>query len=274
MQVSNGSLGSSDRRARRTLSDPSGESVDHRLPGITTPRVRRVNAGRWAGSCTSHGCLTGSVPSVTSILDSATRRVPVEFRFLGLDRRAFPFAAAAAAVWLVWAALMPAINDALPWADAVRPGDVFQLSETVTIVPPVGWGVRSGLRTTDQTSSGTASEPVQVVSGGIVASVITGPWTGTPSQLLASSEAIVDAESGVAFVPMSKVTTVTTTSGLTGVLQGVATTGVEGLVAAFVVEGTGIQLVVSGPPEQLAGHSREIGQMIASLRSSPEGGTR
>jgi len=211
--------------------------------------------------------------TLSTATDSAGR-VPVEYRFLGLDRRAFPFAAAAAAVWLVWAALLPAINGAVPWSDQVRAGDVFQVSDTVTMVAPVGWGVRSGLRTTDQTRSGAVSEPLQVVSGGVQASVQTGPFAGSPAELLASGEAIVDAEAGIVFEPMSRPTSVTTTTGVTGVLQGVSASGIEGLFATFVLDGTGIQVVVTGPPEQLSAHSREIAQMIGSLRQIPEGGTR
>lgn len=177
-------------------------------------------------------------------------------------------------MWLLWAAVLPAINGAVPWSDQVRAGDVFQVSQTVTIVPPVGWGVQSGLRTTDETRSGAASEPLQVVSGGVLASVTAGPWSGTPAELLASGEAIIDAEAGVVFVPMSRVTSVTTTSGVTGVLQGVSAAGIEGLFATFVADGTGLQIVVTGPPEQLSAHSREIAQMISSLRQVPNGGTR
>lgn len=203
-----------------------------------------------------------------------TGRVPVEYRFLGLDRRAFPFAAAAAAVWLLWAALLPAINDAVPWSDQVRAGDVFRVSGNATIVLPVGWGVRSGLRSTDQTRNEEASEPLQVVNGGVGASVTAGPWSGSPAELLASGEAIVDAQAGIDFRPMSKVTSVTTTGGVTGVLQGVSTPGLDGMFATFVVDGAGIQVVVTGPPEQLSAHSREIAQMISSLRQVPGGGAR
>jgi len=39
------------------------------------------------------------------------RRVPVEHRFFDLDKRTIPFAAAAAAVWLLWAIVLPQIDE-------------------------------------------------------------------------------------------------------------------------------------------------------------------
>src|SRR5690349_873276 len=109
-------------------------------------------------------------------------RVPVEHRVLGLDRRSFPFAVGALAVWLL---LVPRVDDAVPWSDQVRPGDVFRVTDAVTMTPAVGWGVRSGLRTTDTTASGTTSDDVVLVSGGVAFQITSGPWTGTPAQLLA-----------------------------------------------------------------------------------------
>jgi hypothetical protein len=35
---------------------------------------------------------------------------PVEHRFLGLDKRSFPYAAAVLVVWLVWAVIVPKLR--------------------------------------------------------------------------------------------------------------------------------------------------------------------
>jgi hypothetical protein len=107
------------------------------------------------------------------------RRVPVEHRFLGLDRRTFPLAGAALAVWLLWAVIVPAIDDAVPWRDTVRPGDVLQLTDGVTMVPVPGWGLQSGLRTTDRTRSGTTSEDVVLTTDGISFRVTSPPPSRT-----------------------------------------------------------------------------------------------
>lgn len=100
---------------------------------------------------------------------------------LGLDRRTFPFAVGALAVWLFCALVVPWIDEAVPWSDQVRPGDVFRVPDTVTMTPAAGWGVRSGLRTTDTTDSGTTSGNVVLVADGVGFQITSGPWTGPPS---------------------------------------------------------------------------------------------
>ena len=50
-------------------------------------------------------------------------RVPVEHRFLGLDRRTFPFALVAVAVWFVWTVLAPWVDERVAWNDPIRAGE-------------------------------------------------------------------------------------------------------------------------------------------------------
>jgi hypothetical protein len=88
------------------------------------------------------------------------RRVPVEHRFFGLDQRTIPFAAAAAAVWLLWAIVLPQIDERIAWDDPIRAGQRIQVTDDVTFAPAEGWGLLSGLRTTDVTSSGVRSAPL------------------------------------------------------------------------------------------------------------------
>ena len=82
------------------------------------------------------------------------RRVPVEHRFLGLDRRTFPFALVALAVWALWTVVVPWVDRQVSWDDPIRAGDVLRVTDNVTMTPIAGWGLESGLRTTDRTSSG------------------------------------------------------------------------------------------------------------------------
>ncbi|MGE3288353.1 MAG: hypothetical protein AB7J32_19965 [Pseudonocardia sp.] len=203
----------------------------------------------------------------------AKRRVPVEHRFLGLDRRTFPFAGAALAVWLLWAVIVPAIDDAVPWRDTVRPGDVLQLTDTVTMVPVPGWGLQTGLRTTDRTRSGTTFEDVVLTTDGISFRVTSGPGTGTPAELLRQSTRIVAAElGGGTLQPTGGTTTILTRQGDVGVLEDFATPVADGLIAALVYEPDGLQIIAAGAPPQLAAHAAEIDAMIASIRDD-RGGT-
>ena len=119
------------------------------------------------------------------MLRSAGRRVPVEHRFFGLDRRTIPFAAAAAAVWLLWAIVLPQIDERVAWDDPIRAGERIQVTDDVTFAPAEGWGLLSGLRTTDVTSSGQRSAPqVALTNNGISFFVQRGAWDGTPRALL------------------------------------------------------------------------------------------
>ena len=96
-----------------------------------------------------------------------------------------PFAAVAVAVWLLWAVIVPWIDDSVPWHDTIRAGDRIRLTEDVTFAPAVGWGLISGLRTTDRTKSGlAATQQVEVTADGVSFFVQRGPWTGTPQALL------------------------------------------------------------------------------------------
>jgi hypothetical protein len=200
-------------------------------------------------------------------------RVPVEHRRLGMDRRTFPFAIGALAVWLLWVLVVPRIDAAVPWTDQTRPGDVFRVTGAVTMTPAVGWGVQSGLRTTDTTRSGTTSDDVVLVVDGVSFQITSGPWAGTPAELLAQSTLITRTlVSGGDFRVVDAATTIQTRDGDTGVLEGFATGRSEGLIAALVLDGQGLQVQAAGTPEQLAARAPQIGDMIASITDDRSAG--
>lgn len=193
-------------------------------------------------------------------------RVPVEHRWLGLDRRSLPYAAVALAVWVLWAFVAPAVDAAVPWTDQIRPGDVLRVTDSVTMVPAVGWGLQSGLRTTDRPASGDRSADILLVTDGVRFGIRTGPWAGTPAGLLTQSTAILAAEVGVdQFAVVEGATTIRTGDGDVGVVEGFSAPTSEGLLGALVLAGTGVQIEVVGRPDQLAAHAREIAAMIDSI---------
>jgi hypothetical protein len=196
------------------------------------------------------------------------RRVPVEHRFFGLDKRTIPFAAAAAAVWLLWAIVLPQIDERIAWDDPIRAGQRIQVTDDVTFAPAEGWGLLSGLRTTDVTSSGQRSAPqVALTNDGVSFFVQRGDWDGTPRALLDQVTKITTTESGGdGFAVSTRPTTIETASGLDGVLEGFRSARVEGLIAAFVAGGQGIEVQVVGTTEQLNKHTDEIVRMLASFR--------
>jgi hypothetical protein len=197
----------------------------------------------------------------------AARRVPVEHRFLGLDRRTFPYALAAVAVWFVWTVLAPWVDSRVPWDDTTRAGERIRLTDTVTFAPAAGWGLESGLRTTDITKSGQTATDVELTSDGVTFYVQRGPWRGSARQLLDQITKITSTTSGKeGFALSTSPVGFQTRSGHDGVLEQFRSTRVEGLLAALVFGAEGLRVQAVGPPEQLAGHADEIGQMLASIR--------
>ncbi|QJY49349.1 hypothetical protein [Pseudonocardia broussonetiae] len=198
-------------------------------------------------------------------------RVPVEHRLLGLDRRTFPYAIGLVVVWLLWVVALPAIDGAVPWNDTTRAGEVFRVTDTATITPAAGWGVQEGLRTTDRTASGDTSADLVLVTAGAAFQVTSGPWTGTPAELVASGVLLDRAVLGDDFRPTSAGETVRTDDGDVGALTSFATPTVEGLIVAFVFDGTGVQIQATGTPAQLAAHAGDVDRMIASLSDEGDG---
>jgi hypothetical protein len=189
-------------------------------------------------------------------------RVPAEHRLAGLDRRTFPFAVVALVVWVLWAYVVPAIDDATPWEDPIRPGDVLQLTPDATIVPPVGWG----LRTTDRPRSGFSPAPIVLTHDGVLVQITVGPWTGSAAELLRQVTAITTTTAqGQGFHVTSGADTFTTRDGIPGVLETFSSPRTEGMIAAVVIEGDGVQIQAVGPPEQAAGLARDVQRMLTSI---------
>lgn len=195
-------------------------------------------------------------------------RVPVEHRIFGLDRRTLPFALVAVGVWLLWTVIVPWVDGRIAWNDTIRAGERVRLTDDVTFAPAPGWGLVSGLRTTDRTSSGqTSTAQVQLTNDGVIFLAQRGAWDGTPRALLGEITKITSTEAGRdGFELSTRPTSIQTASGVDGVLEGFKTPRSEGLIAAFVFGDTGLQVQVVGAPAQLADRSEEIGRMISSIR--------
>ena len=200
---------------------------------------------------------------------AALRRVPVEHRFLGLDRRTFPFAIAALAVWALWVIVVPWVDRQVSWDDPIRAGDVLRVTDNVTLTPIAGWGLESGLRTRDRTSSGAkASGNVLLTNDGVQFAITSGPWKGTPAALLRQITKVTTTTSGDESLHFTAATrSIETEAGDAGVIEAFASGRASGLIAAFVFDGQGLEIQAVGPPEQLNSNVRDIAAMIASLRS-------
>ena len=207
--------------------------------------------------------------------ESGTRahRVPVEHRWAGLDRRSLPYAAVALGVLALWAWVMPWVADQVAWDDPIEPGEAIQVTDEVTMAAAPGWGVVSGLRTSDDTRSGeTSTDQTVLVKDGVVLSIVQGPFEESPARLLDQAELIVGALAGDSgFAVKGEVTNRTIASGLRGVAQDFTSASGVGTITTFVVDDTGIEIQSAGPRAQMAAHADEVEAMIDSL--TPTDGT-
>ncbi len=202
--------------------------------------------------------------------------VPVEHRWLGLDRRTIPLAAVVLGLMLVFMVAIPAIDDAVGWDDETRAGDVLDLGRGVTVVPPTGWELTSGIRVGDEPASGiTGDGAASIGSGGVQLTVTRGNFDGTPDELLDQVNRLrtaSDADGNRAFKVTGPRATVTTASGLTGVSEAYTSASGEGRVLAFTLDAgtdgttpTGVTITIDATDTAYANQSAAIGALIDSL---------
>lgn len=199
-------------------------------------------------------------------------RVPVEHRLWGLDRRTVPLAAAVLAVWLLWAFVVPWIDDHVAWNDPVPAGALLQVDKDVTMTPASGWDLEKGLLTTQRTRARETYDPSgsRLTTGGVTVTVRPGPFRGTPTQLLSRAERITTTLGGGKNVTVTTAPhTIETTQGTVGAVEGYRTLRGDGIVAAFVFGGRGVTVAAFGPPAEMQRLGGEVRDMIVSLRKGP-----
>ena len=189
--------------------------------------------------------------------------VPVDRRWSGLDRRTFPAAIVVAALILLWAVVLPAVNRVTP-ADYPRitAGDRLDLGEGVTIAPPVGWRLVEGF-VVGSTRSPAAGD-AEIAQSGVVASVHVAAFSGDADALLGQVEQD-DSSALPGFTVTGGRNTVDARNGITGLVEDFSSGSGEGLVAAYVFDGVGVTVVVDAVAGQFAVHSAEITAMLRSL---------
>lgn len=194
-------------------------------------------------------------------------RVPAEHRLLGLDRRTFVYAVPAVVVYLLWAWLVPWIDNQVPSDDPIRAGDVLQVTDRVTMTPSPGWGLVSGLRTSDKPRDGTvAMDQTILTKDGISFEVTQGPFKGSTRRLLRQIDRISTTTGDPAgFSVTGSPRPLTTDSGLRGLVEGFESQRNVGVSAAFVVDDTGIEVQVVGAPEAMKQRSSDIEDMLRSF---------
>jgi hypothetical protein len=212
-----------------------------------------------------------SAPAADSS-ELAGGRPPVEYRFLGLDRRTFALPLIVVAVAVLWAVVSPAVDDAVDYDDPVRAGDAFVLGPSATIAPPVGWEVTKGVRTRDQVRApNPAAARIDVAGDGVSVTTQAGEFDGDARALVkqvADNDDRFAADSAFTVEGAPRTFSV---DGRRGVAQEFKTLTGEGAIFGFVEDGVGISIEVSGTADVLDKASRKLGQMLASIDFEAQG---
>ncbi|MGH1565262.1 hypothetical protein [Mumia sp. DW29H23] len=198
--------------------------------------------------------------------------VPVERRWFGFDRRTIAPALVVLAVALFFNLALPAIDDAVPYDDPVEAGDVMVLRDGVTFAPPVGWEIEDGVRRGEEPVNSSTPTTATVSNGRVTVRLTTGPFDGTPQELLDQLEKTTDAlnKSG------PKVTggraSVRTDSGVTGVMARYVSASTDGAITAFVVDGVGLEVEVVAAKAAPTGDAQAVASLIRSITFESEEG--
>ena len=200
--------------------------------------------------------------------------VPVERRWLGLDRRTLLPGLLVLALALLLRSVVPLIDRAVPGHDVVRAGDRFDLGAGLSIAPPVGWQIVDGILVGARTvQPGTGSPTAAVVRSGISAQMAVSTFAGDAGALLDQINRN-DERSGErpAFTADSDRTAITATGEVTGLAESYTSTSQDGVIAAYTFpDDRGLAVEVVGDRDQLAARSGQIDAMLrsVSLESQP-----
>lgn len=192
------------------------------------------------------------------------RRVPAELRVLGLDRRTLPPALFVIAVFIVLTIIVPRIDSSIDWDDPVRAGEQLALTDTIVFTPTAGWDVETGFRAeVNQVRSGDAT----VAGDGVTVQIESDSFEGTADQLVDQIEKVTSRTTDPSFQVVGDRSTLTTTTGQVGVVEGYSSITGDGLVAAFVIDGTGVKVTAYGPTAQMTAAATDIRDMIVSIQT-------
>jgi hypothetical protein len=194
--------------------------------------------------------------------------VPVEHRFLGLDRRTFKPGLIVLGIALVLIYGLTALNAVIPWHNEIRAGDVLDLGDGATAVPPVGWQLESGTLVGGSAASATNLQIV-LATGGATVQLTGTSYTGNAAAFL---DQVYRSEDNDRTGVDGSRGTVTTAAGLVGVAQSATAPSGDQLDVAFKVgagdaaEAAPALLVrVRTAPGQFEQYQDEVGALLRSI---------
>ncbi len=189
------------------------------------------------------------------------RRVPVEHRLWGVfDRRHLPALGIVVAVALLWAVVMPAIDESIS-QDEIPAGTTVSLSRGVTFEPAAGW-VYAGPPFPD-------AQSVKLFDDGVSFTVQSGRFEGTSQQLMTQVSSHEDD-----WTVRGDVRRLQTAQGIPGTATAIYGADFSGALFAFAHEGTGVTAVAEGAAPNLKRRTRDVAEMIAGIRFGESAGRR
>jgi hypothetical protein len=204
--------------------------------------------------------------------------VPVDQRWLGMDKRGIPYAIVAVALILALHWAVPAIDNATKWDNPTVAGDVIDLGSGIRITPPVGWQLEEGVRTTDDPIVPVNADALKVTlsNGAVTVAVAGAKWDGTADQLLDQYNKVretSDEKADQVFAVTGDRSSFVTSTGVTGVQEAYTSAGGDGRVFAFVVDDDsgrpiGIVVTATGTDGSLGEFDSQIQALVSSLTTT------
>ncbi|MDA0161878.1 hypothetical protein OM076_16510 [Solirubrobacter ginsenosidimutans] len=181
------------------------------------------------------------------------QRVPVEHRVWGVfDRRYLPALLAVVGVALLWAVVMPAIDESIS-KDEIPAGTTVSLSRGVTFSPAQGWVY-------DEPPFPDA-QSVKLFADGVSFTVQSGRFDGSSEQLLAQVTSHDDD-----WTTRGDARAFQSGQGFPGSATEIHGGDFSGALFAIAHEGTGVTAIAEGPVGAVTRHTRDVAEMIAGIR--------
>jgi hypothetical protein len=178
------------------------------------------------------GRVAAASPGTSSGAGAPHRRI-----FLGLERQGLGWTLAIGAIALLLAVGLPVLDAAIATEDAPAAGSVTSVGLGVRITPVSSWSVVA--------QPDSQSDRAQFTRSGALLTIRAVSFSGSAQDAYDSLAAAIDAEDGVQIA--SDPETVTTNSGLTGIVSGFASSTEQGYFAVFTRNGVLAVVIAESP---------------------------
>jgi len=175
--------------------------------------------------------------------------------------------------------VLPSINGEAAYRNELHKGDIVELADGITLVPSAGWNLAAGSLFGHTRSPVGSTADTDLVNGAVDFNVQAAPFDGTPSALLTRVNQInrdLHRAKGRAAASTGRYP-VTTRQGVVGVAEDFVGVARQGSIIAFVFRPRGastgstrqgVEIVVSGPKDEMSRLRDDIVGMIHSIRAA------